>query len=232
MATPIPTLEHRYFEPSEQLTGAANDARKTNRFNGNYRGDRNLSTNKGIDVPDEKNTCLWITGLPGLITVPKLLAVIIKTGRVRSTVINGPNETSSTAAASISFFKRGDAEMLFNAINQGRIIIEGRFPRVQWNRNRVGEEGAPSYASRVLLIAGDPQVVNRNYLDGFFSSKFVYEIDDIIDHGTVPGFGGPISRLEYRFGSWRSQASFARLALNLELRGFLLAEYGEDPCAV
>ncbi|KAI1802616.1 hypothetical protein F4811DRAFT_563142 [Daldinia bambusicola] len=231
MATPIPTMDHRFFKPSEQLTGADN-SRKTDRFNGNYRGDRNLSINRGTDVAEEKNTSLWITGLPGSTTVSKLLARIRKTGRVRSVVVNGPNETSSTAAASISFFRREDAEVLYNEIRQGRIIIEGMFPRVQWNRNRVGEEEIPGHASRVLLIAGDPLVVNQEYLDGFFKRKFVYDIDEIIDHGTVPGVGGPISRLEYRFGSWRSQASFARLALSLELRGFLLAEYGEDPCAV
>ncbi|KAI8960657.1 hypothetical protein F5Y11DRAFT_329076 [Daldinia sp. FL1419] len=224
-------MEHRYFQPSEQLTGVANNLRKTDRLNGNYRGDRNLSVNRGTGVPEERNTCLWITGLPESITIPRLLAAITRTGRVRSTVINGPNETSNTAAASISFFRREDAEILYNAIQKGSIIISGMLPRVQWNRNKVGED-TPSYASRVLLIAGDPQVVNRDYLDGFFSSKFVYDVDDIIDHGTVPGFEGPIGRLEYRFGSWRSQASFARLALNLELRGFLLVEYGEDPCAV
>ncbi|KAK6955897.1 hypothetical protein Daesc_003543 [Daldinia eschscholtzii] len=232
MATPIPTMDHRYFKPSEQLTGAADGSRKTDRCNGNYRGDCNLSINRGTGVPEERNTSLWITGLPGSTTVPKFLASITKTGRVRSTVINGPNESTGTAAASISFFRRKDAEVLYNAIQQGRMVLEDMIPRVQWNRNRIGEEDSPSYASRVLLIAGDPLVVNQDYLDGFFKSKFVYDIDDIIDHGTVPGIDGPISRLEYRFGSWRSQASFARLALNLELRGFLLAEYGEDPCAV
>ncbi|KAI2467307.1 hypothetical protein F4781DRAFT_444384 [Annulohypoxylon bovei var. microspora] len=225
-------MDLRYFVPSEQLTGNSEVCREVSRRNGNYRGDCNLSVNTGVDVPESKNTNLWITGLPGSITIRELLAAITHTGRVRSTVINEPTQTITTAAASISFFRRRDAEALYRQIQQGRILFDKKFPTVQWNRNRVGEGEAPPHASRVLYIAGDPEVVNRRRLEEFFASKFVYELDCVINHGTVEGFGGPISRLEYRFGSWRSQASSARLALMLELKGFLLVDYGEDPCAV
>ncbi|KAI1452302.1 hypothetical protein F4805DRAFT_470979 [Annulohypoxylon moriforme] len=228
----VPTMDLRYFVPSEQLTGNSNAAREVSRRNGNYRGDCNLSTNTGANVPEDKNTNLWITGLPSSITIRELLAAITRTGRVRSTVINAPTGSITTAAASISFFKRSDAEILYRKIEQGGIMFRGRYPSVQWNRNRVGEGEAPSHASRVLLIAGDLDIVNEPYLNSFFDKKFVYEIDQIINHGAVDGYGGPISRIEYRFGSWRSQASSARLALMLELKGFLLVEYGPDPCAL
>ncbi|KAI1106522.1 hypothetical protein F4804DRAFT_340512 [Jackrogersella minutella] len=232
MDSRVPTMDLRWFSPSEQLLSSRSRVPTgINRLNGNYRGDGTLPANTGANVPEESNTNLWITGLPGSITVAELLSYIKHTGRVRSTVINPPIDEIRYSAASISFFKRRDAEVLFRTIQQGRIVIEGITPRVQWNRNRVGEDDGPPYASRVLLIAGDPQVVDRSYLNGFFSSKFVYDIDCIIDHGTVPGYGGPIGRLEYRFGSWRSQAASARTALMLELRGFLLVEYGADPCA-
>ncbi|KAI0384788.1 hypothetical protein F5Y04DRAFT_293090 [Hypomontagnella monticulosa] len=229
MDAQVPTMQLRYFEPSAQLTGNSSAARESHRLNSNYRGDHSLSVNRGDEVPDHKNCCLWITGLPPSITVRGLLSTIKKTGRIRSTVINPATESSQTAAASISFFKRSDAETLFKNIQRGDIVIGGRFPRVFWNRNKVAEEEGLSAASRVLIIAGDADVVNADYLDRFFSSKFVYELDEVIDHGTVDSESGPIARLEYRFGSWRSQAAFARLALSLELRGFLLTEYAPDP---
>ncbi|KAI0830452.1 hypothetical protein F5Y06DRAFT_290671 [Hypoxylon sp. FL0890] len=228
----VSQMEHRYFQPSEQLLGTSRVRRGTGGLNRNYRGDTSLPSNTGAGVPENKNTCLWITGLPASITVTELLAAITKTGRVRSTVINAPTGAIRTAAASISFFKRSDAEVLYRNLQQGRIILGGRFPRVQWNRNKVGEGQDPSDASRVLYIAGDPQVVNQVFLDRFFSKKFVYEIDKIIDYGTVQVDGETISRLEYRFGSWRCQASSARQALMCELKGFVWTAYGEDPCEV
>ncbi|OTA85297.1 hypothetical protein M434DRAFT_36180 [Hypoxylon sp. CO27-5] len=230
--TPVPTMELRFFQPSEQLTGVSRVNRGSNPSNRNYRGDPNLPTNTGAGVPEEKNTSLWITGLPGSITIPEFLAPITKTGRVRSTVINKPTANISTAAASISFFKRSDAEILYRNLQQGRIIYGGHFPRVQWNRNRVGEALDLNNVSRVLYIAGDSRVVNRAYLDWFFSAKFVYDIDKIIDYGTVDVDGKSIGRLEYRFGSWRCQASSARQALMCELSGFAWTAYGEDPCDV
>ncbi|KAI2632533.1 hypothetical protein GGS26DRAFT_590971 [Hypomontagnella submonticulosa] len=225
-------MEHRYFEPSAQLTGNDSASREVQGRNSNYRGDHNLSVNRGDDVPDDKNCCLWLTGLPGDITVHGLLSAIKKTGRVRSTHINPPTESSKTAAASISFFKRSAAETLLQNIQQGKLIIGGRFPYAFWNRNKVAEEDGLGAASRVLLIAGDPEIVNVDYLDQFFAGKFVYELDEVIEHGTVDSDTGPIARIEYRFGSWRSQASFARMSLSLELRGFVLTEYGPDPCDV
>lgn len=156
-----------------------------------------------------------------------------KPGRVRSTVVNRPTATSKTSAASVSFFRRQDAEVLFHTIRSQQMIIEGMFPRVQWNRNRVAEEQeVPIPCSRVLLIAGYPEFVNKDWLTGFFGRKFVGQVDAFIDHGTVDDVTGPISRVEVRFGSWRCQAHFAAKAIDAELKGFIETEYGTDPCAV
>ncbi|KAI2632230.1 hypothetical protein GGR54DRAFT_634993 [Hypoxylon sp. NC1633] len=225
-------MEHRYFMPSEQLTGNAKQARHDGQVNNNYRGDSRLHSNVGANVPEEKNTSLWVTGLPAKTTLQSVLAAITKTGNVRSAVLNGPDESHTTAAAAISFFTRQAAQTLFQKWQRGEFTVNGVRPIVMWNRNRVAEEERHSYRSRVLLIAGDPAIVNRDYLDWFFSSKFVYQIDQIINHGIVSGSEGPIARLEYRFGSFRSQAESARMALSMELAGFLLTSYGEDPCAV
>ncbi|KAI1372300.1 hypothetical protein F4677DRAFT_449618 [Hypoxylon crocopeplum] len=225
-------MDHRFFVPSEQLTGSTHTTRGDNQLNRNYRGDPSLPANRGSAVPEEKNTSLWITGLPGSTSYQILLTAIRKTGRVRSTVINGPDESHATAAASVSFFRRKDAEALYNAAEQCQFMVNDSFPKVQWNRNRVEEDTEYTYQSRVILIAGDPEIVKPGYLNWFFSTKFIFNLDCVINHGTIEGFGGPIARLEYRFGSFRSQAEFARMALSMELRGFLLAEYGEDPCAL
>ncbi|KAI1389073.1 uncharacterized protein F4822DRAFT_429685 [Hypoxylon trugodes] len=231
MSSSIPTTEHRYFKPSEQLLGQR--ARGSNQTEGNYRGDMSLPSNTGADVKEEDNTNLWITGLPGSITYHELLGAITKTGRIRSSVINQPNEGTATAAASISFFKRQEAEVLYHAIDEGKLMIGGQFPRVRWNRNRVAEPKTTEYVSRVLLVVGDLQVVNREYLERFWAGKFVYDIDEVINHGTTTAEdSGPLGRLEYRFGSWRAQAAMAAKSLNEELAGFLKTEFGKDPCDV
>ncbi|KAI5864400.1 hypothetical protein GGS23DRAFT_596034 [Durotheca rogersii] len=222
-------MDQKYFSPSDQLTGAAFNASGGGRFQGNYRGDSSLAANKGTHVPEESNTSLWITKLPASTTIPALLAAITKTGKVRSAVVNGPTEGRSTAAASLSFFRREDAETLYRAGQRGSFRVCGTAPQVFWNRNRVAGDGPPE-ASRVILVAGDPDVVSPEALTAYFSTKFVFDVDTIIDHGTVPGYGGPIARCEYRFGSWRGQAVFAYLAITRELQGRVLVEYGADPC--
>ncbi|KAI1442143.1 hypothetical protein F5Y02DRAFT_421259 [Annulohypoxylon stygium] len=229
--SPVSTMDLRYFVPSEQLAGHSNASSQANRGNGNYRGDVTLSINTGAHVLDHQNTNLWITGLPATIDTRELLGAIKGVGKIRSTVINSPTGDIVTAAASISFFSRQDAAKLYHKIEHGMIRYRGITPNVQWNRNRVGASEVPAYASRVLMIAGDPAIVNEEFLSDFFARKFVYELDQVIDHGVVDGFGGPIGRVEFRFGSWRSQASSARLALMLELKGFLIVHYGPDPCA-
>ncbi|KAI1780827.1 hypothetical protein F4818DRAFT_436023 [Hypoxylon cercidicola] len=225
----VPTAKHSVFLPSEQLKGDTDGSRNANQV-GNYRGDPDLPTNRGDHVPEQLNTSIWITGLPKDITMSQLLDFIAayKPGRVRSIVINEPTATNPTSAATISFFRRAAAETLFHIIQEEKMIIGGMIPRVRWNRNRVMED--MTNASRVLLIGGEPQVVNAEALDRLFHKKFVWQTDVVIDHGITDSETGPIARVEYRFGSFRSQAQFAKKCLKKELEGFAYAEYGADPC--
>ncbi|XXG97365.1 hypothetical protein Hte_003664 [Hypoxylon texense] len=229
----VPTTEHRFFVPSEQLTGRSNRARNANPAAGNYRGDPNLQANIGSHCPEHLNTSLWLTNLPTKDLRQRLLDHIaaFKVGRVRSTVINDPTETSITAAATISFFRRQDAEFLYRLIRNQQMVIEGMCPRVQWNRNKV-KEGLDGNESRVLLIAGYSYFVNAKMLRAFFGTKFSYEEDIVIDHGEVPTDGDPIARVEFRFGSWRCQAQWGMKTLKMEMKGLVQVEYGLDPCAV
>lgn len=169
-------------------------------------------------------------GLPADIKIPKLLDYVaaFKPGRVRSTVINEPTAKQPTSAASISFFRRDDAERLFSVIDGGQMMVDGMIPKVKWNRNKVGEQ-KPNL-SRVLLIAGDPTIVNAYWLEAFFTSKFVYQLDIVIEHDQVPTPNGLVACVEFRFGSWRSQAQSAHQALKDEMKGVVCWEYGLDPC--
>ncbi|KAI1767056.1 hypothetical protein GGR53DRAFT_463799 [Hypoxylon sp. FL1150] len=223
----VPTMALRPFVPSEQLTGRPNGTREVS---GNYKGDPTLAVNKGTHVADHENTSLWITGLPRKIEYPELLDHIaaFKVGRIRSTVINPPTEKSSSSAATISFFRRSDAERLYSIIEKGELMIRERIPRVIWNRNKV-EEDKRGYVSRVLLIAG-PAFMTPTWLHTFFSSKFTWQEDTVINHGIKDTPTGPVSRVEWRFASYRSQAQSAYMALDREMKGFGCWEFGVDPC--
>ncbi|KAH9990386.1 hypothetical protein F4779DRAFT_637931 [Xylariaceae sp. FL0662B] len=217
----------RGFEPSRQLRDASTG--NQGQASG-YRGDRNVPSNRSENVPSERNTNLWLTGLPEDTTVTDLLGSIRGVGRVRATVIHPAESGHAQAAASISFFEREDAEKFYHLCKQKIIKVRGDAVNVDWNRNRI-DQVENNRASRVLLIAGDEDFVNKESLDNFFKERFVYDIDKVVDHGVVtPPDGGRIGRLEYRFGSWRSQAQSAEMALTFEQVGKVLVEFGEDPC--
>ncbi|KAI0181651.1 hypothetical protein GGR52DRAFT_567869 [Hypoxylon sp. FL1284] len=233
----IPTMDLRPFQPSEQLTGQSRQARFNYAMVGNYQGDPTLAANTGTHVPEHLNTNVWITNLPLRIDTHELLqhVAFFKIGRVRATVINPPWGMNQTSAASISFFRREHAEKLIALIRGGLVMIRGMIPCARWNRNKVMQQNVYNKSfvkSRVLLIAGNPEIVNVHALEEFFSRKFIWQTDCVIDHGTVDGVGGPIGRIEYRFGSFRNQASFGYNALRRELAGFALVQYGADPCEV
>ncbi|KAI2606120.1 uncharacterized protein GGS25DRAFT_523786 [Hypoxylon fragiforme] len=196
----------------------------------NYRGDLNLRANSGDDVPESENTNLWITNLPNSITHRRFLSAIHNVGRVRSLVIHNSGSRRGTAAAALSFFRRPASELFKSQCDRRLIQFDGRVPRVVWNRHKV-EQTNEGVLSRVLLIAGDPEIVNRRCLDEFFATRFTYDIDRIIPHGTVETETGPVARFEYRFGSWRGQAVLGFYAIQNELYGRVLTEYGMDPCS-
>lgn len=140
------------------------------------------------------------------------------------------DEHHRTAAAAIGFFRRQAAELFLDKCDGGLIKVEGVTVNALWNRNKIADSDT-DYRSRVLLIAGDPKIVNKEYIDVFLSSKIVYGLDMVIDHGVVSGFEGTISRLEYRFASWYGQSNLAHKALMAEHdKDSLLVQYGEDPC--
>ncbi|KAI1372029.1 hypothetical protein F4677DRAFT_463626 [Hypoxylon crocopeplum] len=225
----IETNKMAFFRPSYQLLGVPRKQGESEQ-RPQYLGDLNHPDNTSQWVPAHRNTNVWVRGFSSSVPCRDFLNALQNIGKVRALVVHPADKEHESAAASISFFRRDAAVLLINLINTGIITVHGNTLSAIWNRNRVAETDE-GWNSRVLLIAGNVEVVNPTYLERFFRSKFVYDIDRVIDHGVVPGPGGPIARLEYRFACWRGQAVLAKIALQREHGGQLLVDYGMDPCA-
>lgn len=94
-----------------------------------------------------------------------------------------------------------------------------------WNRIRSAEVDVGGHKSRVLLVSGPPDIVNRQFLMSYLDTKMQYQVDDVLHRGANPD--GTRVLLEFRFGSFRCQAEAARMALAREFRDLgVLCEYG------
>jgi len=202
-----------------------------NGFSSNYKGDISNRANRSADIPEEENASLWIVGLEAGINVSKLLGCIAhlgRTGKIWATVISDaqPEKGHAGSAAKIVFFERVGAERVKNAIEQGRLNqFIGRSVRATFNRIRSAPQPA-SECSRVLLVRGPRVLVNREMLDRLFSERFMYQTECV----TVIEEGAAMRVLEWRFGSFRSQAQAAGMLLSREYRGIVTWAYGKDPC--
>ncbi|KAK4183406.1 hypothetical protein QBC35DRAFT_543807 [Podospora australis] len=199
-------------------------------FSPNYRGNPDLDRNRSAMIPEGENCSLFLVGLPPNISTHDLLAGVRGIGRVYATHINPPepNRGHEMSAAKLVFFDRDAAER-FYAFAQGegfRVPANPTFrARVTWNRIRSAQVDPAGVKSRVLLISGPPEVVNEGYLRAYFDQKLIYQIDEILSHGTSPD--GSRALVEFRFGSYRCQAEAARMALSREFREWgVLCEFG------
>ncbi len=198
----------------------------------NYRGNHDLASNRSADILDTENCSLWLEGLPPNITTRELLGAIRNVGRVWQSHIVRPTEDHTTAAAKITFFEASAAQTLIGGVGgqePHRLAVGGHIATVVYNRQRVAQQTLPNNHTRVLLISGPPSIVNMDLLSAFFSSLFVYQLDEVIP--VVPGRA--ISVLEWRFGSYRCQAQAAWEAFR---RNPVFAAHGvtvrfdRDPC--
>ncbi|KAK3390791.1 hypothetical protein B0H63DRAFT_557693 [Podospora didyma] len=201
----------------------------------NYRGNINIPRNLPADIPPEQNCSLFITGLPHDVTTHQLLNSFTNIGRVYSSHINEPKEHNGhyTSAAKLVFFERAAAERFYSAYgaHHGSFFILGNHSyqraRVVWNRIMAGPQVGPNYdhKSRVLRLSGDPTVINPEMLTNLFKEKLYFDIDEISILDWTPA----CQTVQYRFGSFRSQAEGAMIYLNTIAPG-LDVEYGPDPC--
>ncbi|KAI2603269.1 uncharacterized protein GGS25DRAFT_526311 [Hypoxylon fragiforme] len=205
----------------------------------NYAGNPYLDRNRSANIPEELSTSLWITNLPPACTHPLLLGAIKDCGKIYATVINPPeNNSHTTSASKLVFFERLGADKLLMKARAGQFTVGGYVPRVRMNRIRSAPE-RPGPQCRVLHIEGPSHIVNETFLNAFFRTKFVYELEAVLTLAT----NGTNARQEWRFGSYRCQAESARQAISKEKNRLdqteaerlawrqVFVHFGVDPCA-
>ncbi|OHE91001.1 hypothetical protein CORC01_13713 [Colletotrichum orchidophilum] len=202
-------------------------------FSPNYQGDPLNMQNQSAQINNNENTALWLTGLPTNCTYKMLLEAIARCapiGKVFSTVINAANPAANMpfAAAKVVFFNRVAAANCLRAIVQGRVVVGGRRPSARWNRIKSASQPDTS-RSRVILIRGPSSLISRDALESWFSQCFRYQTEDILVHPRQAG----VTTLEWRFGSYRAQATSAAQVLSRVKLGNTKLEWrwGLDPCA-
>ncbi|KAI1162059.1 hypothetical protein F5B18DRAFT_410713 [Nemania serpens] len=212
-------------------------------FNGvspNYLGDPDLTANRSANIPDELNTAVWITNLPPNLTHKMLLDSVRNCGKVYATVINRPEQLHTTAASKLVFFDVAGAKNLLRQAREGTFIVGEYVPQVRHNRIKT-EARPPSPNSRVLHIEGPTYLVNEKRLaDLFREDRITWQNEEVL---TLLR-NERVTRLEWRFGSYRCQAESARRLIDqVKKQGYrttpdeyplwqnVTVQFGVDPCA-
>ncbi|KAF6803985.1 hypothetical protein CSOJ01_10496 [Colletotrichum sojae] len=178
---------------------------------------------------------MWIKHLPANVTYSSLLGSIRGMGRVFATHINPPNEGHKTAAAKVVFFDLEAAQRFYSMASNPsrRFIVQGMVAEVTRNRIRSAACDVGGNLTRVLVIRGDPRIVNRDSLLRWFGTKFQFDLDEF----TTMMHTEEMGEVRVAFGSYRSQAQAAQLAL---IRSFPVGQpgspiwsvrFGHDPCS-
>ncbi|KAI1359086.1 hypothetical protein F5Y08DRAFT_320414 [Xylaria arbuscula] len=205
----------------------------------NYQGNPNLRANQAANIPDELNTSVWITNLPPHLDHKMLLDSVRNCGKIYAAVVNGPEHGHITSASKLVFFEVSGAQNLLRQYSEGSFLVGSYMPRVCYNRIKT-EAKPPTPASRVLHIEGPSVIVNQVYLANLFRSDGITWQDEAV---IVLSRTSLITRLEWRFGSYRCQAESARYLIERmkrrerqilrehELWQRVTVHFGVDPCA-
>jgi hypothetical protein len=207
----------------------------------NYLGDPYLRANQSANIPDDQNTSVWITNLPPDLDHKMLLDSIRDCGKVWAAVVNGPEKGHTTAAAKVVFFDVSGAQNLLQQAREGKFIVGGYIPRVR--RNRIKTQAKPLCPnSRVLHIEGPSCIVNQPYLASLFHGDDIKWQDEVV---LTLSYTEMLTRLEWRFGSYRCQAESARHLIDkvkkrpdlMSWDDFVLwqgvtVHFGVDPCVL
>ncbi|KAK0725949.1 hypothetical protein B0H67DRAFT_509018, partial [Lasiosphaeris hirsuta] len=197
-----------------------------------YKGNIYYEANHGMDIPEERNTNLFIYNLPTNIDEKDLIEALLPHApfdRIYALSVSPPpaESVSKKAAAKITTFTRAGAEKLYNFIHAGWLVMGGQRVKVRWNQIRIPAYQGDSYLSRVLMISGPKDVVTIPSLEAHFSKNFVYQLEAVI----VKQETAEIRMIEWRFCSFRAQASSAKLYIRWEIPG-VESRFGIDPLAV
>ncbi|KAM7195544.1 hypothetical protein V8F20_007440 [Naviculisporaceae sp. PSN 640] len=201
-------------------------------YHGNLHICRNYSRN---DLPDQLNTSFWCSGFPSDVTVAEILGVIQHCGKIYSIHVNRGRATRyGCAACKLVFFSVSGATRFFDRyVSTRSFVVRGHRIYVVRNRVKVKEqEGLPANASRCILVTGQSSIVNNEYLLDFFMGHMKFQMDRIVAHFNIEF---DCSTIEFRFGSYRAQASHAMALLTgnclLNAAG-VTAQYVRDPCDI
>ncbi|KAI1761544.1 hypothetical protein GGR53DRAFT_525010 [Hypoxylon sp. FL1150] len=190
-------------------------------------------------MPDNKNCCLWIEGLPPQVTEREFLSKIRGAGKIWNFSIARPKEGHTTSAAKLTFWKETDVERFLDLVKTtfkfGNYVLDINHNKFQTAAQEVSDK------SRVIHIAGPGAVVNGPTLDRLFRANFYRGDDAVITHATDANSGW----IEWRFASHIGQASRAWDILQAGRRGSLVLGtvgnegellrhvvtiWGADPC--
>ena len=235
----------------------------------NYRGDPTNPNNMSDDIPDCLNTSVFMEKLPGDLDYPGLLYSLRGTGRIFSVkimapVVARPGSTAAganninTSAAKVHFWDRAGVNRFFSLCRAGLLLVGGRTPLARPNHYRTRPRPQHEHnRSRVVIIQGPHEIVNRRYLEWFFDLAFDWDVEAVFDlkpkTEAIPSGveSGDLRRLEYRFASYRAQAVTAARRMEHAAAGWPMlpnrrgvelneaeralwqhvkVEFGVDPC--
>ncbi|KAK3364639.1 hypothetical protein B0T25DRAFT_444583 [Lasiosphaeria hispida] len=226
-------LPLKQLEDKHRQSIADEDAfRAEKKINPAYLGNIYHSANHGANIPEELNCSLFIYNLPAHMTEKSLIEALLPHApfdRIYALSVTPPSagSFSDTSIAKITTFTRAGAEKLYNFIHAGWLAISGQQTRVRWNQIKVAAFPGDEYLSRVLLISGPKDVVTIPNLTAHLSRGIAYQLEA----ATVKQETADIRLIEWRFCSFRAQASSAKLLLRWELPA-VTTRFGVDPLAV
>ncbi|KKY36552.1 hypothetical protein UCDDA912_g03462 [Diaporthe ampelina] len=206
-----------------------------------YQGETGNPANASANVPDSLNCSLWITSLPPDCSYHDLLSAIAvhRPGKVYATFISPPSHEGAAhlpsrahSAAKVIFYQPWAAQRLLHVARARRLVVRGHTARAVQNRIRAAPQDHGNATSRVLTIEGPASIVDRAELARIWSDWFSWHDDEVIVRGErVDRRGGPVRRIEWRFGSHRAQAVAAAKYM-WDHHPYVQVEYAADPCDV
>ncbi|KAK6833134.1 hypothetical protein PG987_007828 [Apiospora arundinis] len=193
--------------------------------NGNSNGPRS--------APYSRNCAIFIRNLPPDVTYAEMFVQLRGVGKIVKLNLKPPNDmrpSDGTAATLVMWNAKGFRRAL-SRFNSGEIQLRGHIATGVPHRRRVAAQQRhlqTGGCSRVLQITGNPHVANVDYLLGFFSSLFVFELESV----AVVSREYQTATVEVIFAAFKDQShrAFRELMMTFPQREEIIVVYGRDPC--
>ena len=162
-----------------------------------------VNPNKQKDeAPLQERTCIYINNLPPHCTPNQILGSIRGIGKVWSLQIQPPSQKHKNRMAELTFWDRPATDRFLLLSRTGNFKVGTLTSRVEMTQLR-GKVYSTTTASRVVGLRGPPEIINEEFLRGFFQRcNIKYEIDciKILFQDTTA------THLEFHFASFHRQA--------------------------